>query len=135
MIMGLFAWALPVMGATLIITCSTIFKPFREALKDVALLGELVVCPMCVGFWVGVVSSSLGSTLQPNVFLPLRMFADGCSAAVVCWTLHVALCALGQGRYLSSRPDLQARPHYHKTPYGPTGVSERVEAEIKATGT
>jgi len=53
----------------------------------------------------------------------------------MCWSLHIVLCALGQGKYLSSRPDLQAKPHVHKTPFGVTGESERVSGEHSATGT
>lgn len=126
------AWALPILGATLIITCSTAFRSFRESLKDVPLLGELVVCPMCTGFWVGVVASALGSSLQHAIFLPLRLFADGCSASVVCWSLHVALCALGQGKYLSSRPDLQVKPHVHQTAYGLTDESQQAPEQQRA---
>lgn len=107
--MDFVSWALPCMGATLIITCSTIFRDARKLLLSRSpKLGELVICPMCTGFWVGVVSSSLGSSLQPDNFhMVLRLFADGCSSAFMCWAAHVTLCALGQSKYLSSRPDLR----------------------------
>ena len=102
------------MGATLIITCSTLFRPFRELFQgsDRRLfqrLYELLVCPMCTGFWVGWAASLLGLTLVGDGWsLLLQAFADACAASWACWASHVVLCHLGQGRLLSSRPDLVA---------------------------
>lgn len=103
--MAFLAWVLPCMGATLIITCSKVIRPFREHCKAqvgfVGVVGSIAVCPMCAGFWVGVVSSALGSSLQTeDVLLPLRMFADGLASSVCCWSLHVVLTRLGQKKLL-----------------------------------
>lgn len=107
----LATWALPVMGVTLIITCSTLFYPMRKAVKRWSpKAGELVICPMCTGFWVGLVASGLGLNLLADVDALHRYllpFGDACAAAWVNWVSHVVLCALGQGKLLSARPDLR----------------------------
>jgi hypothetical protein len=47
-------------GTTCIITSSSIFKPFRDFVeKRSEFLGEMTSCSMCMGFWVGVVISSI----------------------------------------------------------------------------
>lgn len=115
--MTFLSWALPILGATLIITCSTIFRGLRKATRG--WLHELLICPMCTGFWVGVVASLLGLTFVPRPTLlseafprlwvveaAAQLFGDACTAAWLCWASHVVLCRLGQGRLLSSRPDL-----------------------------
>lgn len=105
--MTIAAWALPCMGCTLIITCSTLFAPMRRWLRHhVPWLGELVICPMCTGFWVGFVATWLGHALPLEAPRLAVAFASGCASAFVCWCSHVALCAMGQGKLLSSRPDI-----------------------------
>lgn len=105
-------WALPCLGCTLIITCSTLLYPFRVwMLKRHRKLGELAVCPMCVGFWVGVVASALGlSMLDPMAYgthhPALLLFGDGLASAWVNWAAYITLCALGQGKHTSTRKDL-----------------------------
>lgn len=45
---------LSIVGITLIITRSKIFKPLRELASSTGdFLGELFSCPMCMGVWVG----------------------------------------------------------------------------------
>lgn len=108
--MHAIAWALPIMGATLIITCSTLMLPLRKKVKNWnPKLGELIICPMCTGFWVGSVASVLGLGIIDGDHNPvLLMFGNGCASAWLNWVSHVSLCAMGQGRYLSARPDLAA---------------------------
>ena len=50
----LLAWMLSVFGFTYIVIYSKICKPFRVwcQLKS-DFLGELLKCPLCLGFWVG----------------------------------------------------------------------------------
>ena len=107
--MQLLVWALPVLGATLIITCSALLRPARQAVADIPLLRKLVICPMCAGWWVGVVASWLGWSLVALSGLKyhpaLMAFGDGCAASYACWTSHVLLCAFGQGKLLTGRVD------------------------------
>jgi len=47
---------LAIVGGTLIITRSILFKPVREwVTKKNEFLGEGITCPMCVGFWMAIV--------------------------------------------------------------------------------
>lgn len=118
--MTFITWALPILGATLIITCSSLFGPLRRA--TTGWRHELLSCPMCLGFWVGLGASLFGLSLVPMptvlstafpqlwirlVELGLQLFGNGCAASWTCWMAHVVLCRLGQARLLSSRPDLQ----------------------------
>ena len=51
---------LSTIGATLIITHSYIFKPFREKiLKINKNFGKLLHCPQCCGFWVAIIIKTL----------------------------------------------------------------------------
>ena len=101
----LIAWALPVLGVVLIVTCSTLFRPVREFFqrggRAARWFGELITCPMCFGFWAGATLGALGWTLTGWWLL------DGWAASFTCWLSHVGLCKLGQGRLLSARPDLK----------------------------
>ena len=47
-------------GLTLIITKSKLFEPFRNwCLKKSELLGYLTKCPLCIGFWSGLLVFSI----------------------------------------------------------------------------
>ena len=47
-------------GITFILTTSSIFEPVRDFIEERSnFFGELVSCPMCSGFWVGLVVSAL----------------------------------------------------------------------------
>ena len=47
-------------GLTIIITQSTLFSPFREFIeRRSSFFGDLIECPMCTGFWVGLFMSFL----------------------------------------------------------------------------
>ena len=71
---------LTIVGLTLILTTSQIFKPFREWLNDHnKFLGELVDCPMCAGVWVGALyyicpESILIDTLIINIKINFNIF-------------------------------------------------------------
>ena len=44
-------------GITFIVTLSYIFKPIRDyATRINKHLGKLLKCPMCMGFWIGIMS-------------------------------------------------------------------------------
>lgn len=45
---------LGLVGVTIIITIGTIFEDIREKISEKSsVLGKLINCPMCTGFWVG----------------------------------------------------------------------------------
>jgi hypothetical protein len=45
-------------GLTITLVLSSLFLPLREFLKArISWAGQLIDCPMCMGFWVGFVSS------------------------------------------------------------------------------
>jgi hypothetical protein len=102
---GFFAWWAIVWGATMILTQSSLFAPFRlRCLRLNQWLGTLVICPMCSGFWVGVAACALG-VVGPSAVLSVpwpvwaRAWADGCAASALCWFSHVVLGHLAEHRY------------------------------------
>lgn len=101
--MTFIIWALPVLGCTLIITCSAIIRPIREFWQGrFPWLYKLMVCPMCAGWWVGLVASTHNLSLLPAGAYASHWehFANACAASYICWFSHTVLCALGQGRLL-----------------------------------
>lgn len=55
---NLIVWILAVFGATNGIAFSSLLQGFRTwAGAKWALLGKLLVCPMCLGFWLGGIAS------------------------------------------------------------------------------
>ena len=95
--MSFLIWALAVSGATLILTHGSIFAWLREGLPE-GKARTLVHCPMCTGFWMGVVASlswispasttSTTSTMTEGGYLHALLvarntFADGCAGAVL----------------------------------------------------
>lgn len=63
---NLIIWLLYIAGITIIITQSSIFKPIRDDFNEInpAILGKLVSCPLCLGFWVGLFSPFLESPIS-----------------------------------------------------------------------
>ena len=108
-------WALPIIGATLIVTCSVLFRRIRDVAERRSYwMGELLSCPMCLGFWFGALASVGGwslTTYWDHLPKLAAVFGDACAASWACWASHVLLCLAGQGRLLSTRPDLK-----HDTP-------------------
>ena len=99
--MGLLPWGLLAFGVTLIVTRSTLFLPLRQALKPRTKWGwVLFKCPMCFGFWVGVLLGLLGawaSSFPAGWPLWLRLWAQGAISSATCWILHLICGRLLQG--------------------------------------
>jgi hypothetical protein len=94
----LASWTFFVYGATLILSGSLILKGLRTWIAARSYwLGKLIHCPMCVGFWVGLLSWFLLPELCPiqNHFWVLAALANGFSGSAVCWVIHVVLTKLG----------------------------------------
>lgn len=107
----LCVWALVVLGLTIIVTQSTLFKPLRRICP-----WKLLCCPMCFGFWVGaLLSFFMGISISPQlpyvagwdclahpawskmawVRVPLYCVFDGCAASALNWIVYVVLEKLG----------------------------------------
>jgi hypothetical protein len=94
----LASWVLVTYGATLVVTGSNVAAPARRWVAARSTwLGKLASCPMCVGWWVGLMSWWALPTLCPvqdahwYVAAPANAFA----ALAACWGAHVALAKLG----------------------------------------
>lgn len=105
----LLAWWAIVWGATMIVTQSSLFVPFRiRCARLNPWLGTLVICPMCMGFWVGVAASFLrlrgpAEALAAPWPVWAKAWADGCASSAVCWLSHVVLGHLAEHRYDATR--------------------------------
>lgn len=95
--MQLLYFLLACWGVTAIVTMSTLFSPVRRfvAVRVWYKLGEMISCPQCTGFWVG-----LGLAFAfpaPGVILwrPLEVFAQAAISSGVCTLLAAVLFALG----------------------------------------
>ena len=56
-----YEWAFMVFGLTIIVALSQIMAPVRDrAHKIHPMLGTLISCPMCFGFWAGIILNLLG---------------------------------------------------------------------------
>ena len=84
--MILFLFVLIGFGITTIITKSTLFEPLRDRLDNGGdsisenFWGLLIICPMCVGFWVGVLESFIFGSFSYQIF-----FADALTLRVDFW--------------------------------------------------
>lgn len=108
-------WALAAAGVTIIVTQSSLFLPLRTFLKRWEYPGKLIKCPMCFGFWTGVLLSLVGlslvriSTAVAGVSVPaalgpwtlaptwpwwLAAWVDGAASSALCWITHVVLSFL-----------------------------------------
>lgn len=110
--MILFLFVLIGFGITTIITKSTIFEPLRDRLDNGGdslsenFWGLLIVCPMCVGFWIGVLESFIFGSFSYQAFFSdevlINFFdyssfivnfvfckvADGAVVGCISWVAH-----------------------------------------------
>jgi uncharacterized RDD family membrane protein YckC len=82
---GLLTFVLACYGLTNIVTNSKLFKPVREGAPG-TWLKDLLKCPMCFGFWAGLI---LAFWFDINPFIG-ALISSGSS-----WTIHVVLMRLG----------------------------------------
>lgn len=97
MLAAIVTWMLVVYGVTLVITQSKIAKPLRQLLSRWQFTHDLIVCPMCVGFWVGVCGGKVGALLAHSDVLMLTgsNVMNGFAASGACWIIHVVMVRLG----------------------------------------
>lgn len=99
--MNLFLFILIGFGITTIITKSTLFEPLRDRLdngSDVVtenFWGMLIVCPMCVGFWIGVLESFIFGSFSYQAFFEDEVL-NGLFDYI--WALiHFVFCKIADG--------------------------------------
>lgn len=101
----MLAWILCCYGLVLVITSSTMTLGFRKwAAERSEFWGHGLECPMCVGFWAGFLTGSIGLRIVQLPAFTVSGVALGDVAAVVlngfassaaCWVMHVVLARLG----------------------------------------
>jgi hypothetical protein len=81
--MSLLSWVFVCFGITTIITLSKLFEPLRQRVKERSnFFGEMIVCNLCMSFWVGFIVSLCYYSPTNN------MFFDACLASGSCWLLY-----------------------------------------------
>jgi len=66
MIAELLFFMLASVGVTVVISISSIFEPIRLFIQSrSSFLGELITCPMCTGFWSGLLISLISFDINP----------------------------------------------------------------------
>ena len=116
--MELLIYLLAGFGITTIVTKSKIFEPLRDWLDTGSnrlsknFWGFLIVCPMCIGFWCGVIQSILlysptltvyfQSNTTVDIFYIINRFTtlvfDGALLGGISWSIHEYI-ALLQKKY------------------------------------
>jgi hypothetical protein len=62
-------WIFTLMGLTMIVTASNIMAPVRTQIAKLHKgIGNLVGCPMCFGFWAGMILSYFYQSVTGNLF-------------------------------------------------------------------
>ena len=94
LIEDLVIWILVCYGITNGVVGSSILGTFRrKVMKFNETLGDLVSCPMCFGFWAGILVSLVWAspTGEGAVFLGPEWYhhiLDGFLASGTCWLFH-----------------------------------------------
>ena len=87
--MELLIWALVSFGITFAVTHGKLFADVRKkAAEKHQKLGELLCCPMCLGFWVGMFLSVTWKSPTGN------FLCDGFLSLSTCWLLFAVSWAL-----------------------------------------
>lgn len=88
-----FIWILFLYGVTMIVTETTIFEPLRNSVKNLnGWLGDLLSCPRCFGFWVGIACQSGYDifehldNIEINYFVSI--FVVGVFSSAINWLLY-----------------------------------------------
>lgn len=79
-------WVLTVFGAANGLAFAALLNKPREWLgKKSAFLGKLFACPMCLGFWLGIISGLL-------IFSPTgNIIADGFFGSATSWIIYLLI--------------------------------------------
>ena len=106
--MKLIIFCLVCFGMTNIITMSRLFKLVRDRFERLSKkAGIFIKCPMCVGFWVGLLWSLLEFgpvsrglwNFKFEISFFINLFADACISSGISWILYVLCCAIAGPEY------------------------------------
>lgn len=106
--MSLLAFILIGFGITTIITKSTIFEPLRDRLDNGSdslrynFWGMLIVCPMCVGFWIGVLQSFIFGSFSYQTFFPNEILNLNSILDFIWFTVKFIFCKISDGAIIGS---------------------------------
>lgn len=116
-------FCIAVFGATNIIVASALMKPIRDfitfkemrkddkgvlvgvTLRSPVLLGKLINCPMCLGFWIAIffsvmvwspASNVMGKSIAYNHVL--GCLYDGCIGSITSWVAYLSISKLQFGK-------------------------------------
>jgi hypothetical protein len=104
MVSFLIIWFIVGFGITTIITKSDIFEPLRNYLDNGGesvksnFWGILINCPMCVGFWIGIIQSFVLFPFTYNTFF-MSENSDLGTFYEICFTLF---CKISDGAIIGS---------------------------------
>ena len=92
----LVAWCLSVFGFTYIVVFSKICRPVRDFVENKSeKLGELFHCPLCLGFWVGLLAHFMCGSPTQNILFDMTL------ASICSWIGTILIDPLAD-RYESS---------------------------------
>jgi hypothetical protein len=123
-LVNVLVWIITVYGMSTIIVHSTLFNPLRNFLsysgvvadeegnivemipRQFSLLGKLINCILCMGFWVGIFWGimvwSPADTLflnQDNLITPfLKGLFSGCLGSATTWLIYLKVFPLMEGK-------------------------------------
>lgn len=95
----ILCWILAHYGLTNILVTSKLFKPIRQRIDAYSdLLGDLVHCTMCMGWWVGIFMSMNGFGMIQSILVmdtlyqqSASVFFDGFFGSATAWLIHVGV--------------------------------------------
>jgi hypothetical protein len=91
------AWWLVTYGVTLAITGSKIGAPLRRLVAfyfgDSG--GKFMGCPMCIGWWIGLILTPLIPSPVVTDSIWFTVIANAFASSAACWITHVVLVRLG----------------------------------------
>jgi hypothetical protein len=104
----LFIFYFGCVGATLILVRGKIFEYRRARIRlraveypgqVISVINEIIHCPQCCGFWVGIFFAVLLAILQPYASLPVLVFTTfllGCGSSLLSLFFDMVLSVLYQ---------------------------------------
>lgn len=96
---ALLLFLLSVHGLSTAIAVLKVGRFIREALGPVPVLRDLVKCPPCLSFWIGLTASLwvISPTVVIYGLVPFAPAVDGATACGFSWIAHVAAERMGYG--------------------------------------
>lgn len=93
MVSSLFVFMAFCFGMMSIVVTSEILKEPREYLyiNYPSSIGYIVNCPMCFGFWLGFISSLIGSFFPNSFPFVMNPLVDGCISSGICHSFQSIL--------------------------------------------